>query len=95
MPRRKSIIHYKDKITATSFNNDNDNHESLGVHQEETLEVHASTHNFALSSAMLRCRGGPFTVRFLHSGIHSPTNTRLNRKTTIQYKFVLLSQRHV
>jgi len=39
MPRGKSIVHHEDKITVTSSNNDNDNHESLGVNQEETLEV--------------------------------------------------------
>jgi hypothetical protein len=39
MLRGKSIVHHEDKIIATSFNNDNDNHELLGVDQEETLEV--------------------------------------------------------
>jgi hypothetical protein len=78
MSRGKSIVHHEDKITATSSNNDNDNHESLGVDQEETLEVQASTHDFASSSAMSQCRGGPFTIGSLHSEIHSPTSIRLN-----------------
>ena len=52
MSRGKSIVHHEDKITATSSNNDNDNHELLGVDQEETLEVQASTHDFDSSSAM-------------------------------------------
>jgi hypothetical protein len=87
MPREKSIVHHENKITASFSNNDNDNHESLGVDQKETLEVQASTHDFALLSAMPQCRGGS-----LHSGIHSPTSTRPNKRTTFQCKFVLFSQ---
>jgi hypothetical protein len=90
MPREKSIIHHVNKITASSSNNDNDNHESLGVDKKETLEVQASTHDFASLSAMPQCKGGS-----LHSGIPSPACTRSNRRTTFQCKFVLVSQRRV
>ena len=49
---RKSITHRMDMITASSPSNNSNNHESLGVDQEQTLKTQAST----------TLRGGPFKV---------------------------------
>jgi hypothetical protein len=68
-------------ITASSSGSDNDNHKSLGTDQEET---YALTHDAALSSVMLQCRGGT-----LHNGIHSSTSIRHIGRMTFQCKFVL------
>jgi hypothetical protein len=39
MLRGKSIAHYEDKITTSSFSSDTDDHESLGADQEQTFEA--------------------------------------------------------
>lgn len=39
MPRRKFIARYEDKIIASSFNSDVDDHESLDANREQTLEA--------------------------------------------------------
>ena len=58
MPKGKSIERCEDMITTSSSNSDNDNHESLGADQKETLEAQASIHNVASSSVMPQRGGG-------------------------------------
>jgi hypothetical protein len=39
-------------IVVSSYNNDANNHKSLGVDQEQAFEAYASTYNAGLSSVM-------------------------------------------
>jgi hypothetical protein len=48
----KAIAHREDMIVVSSYNNDANNHKSLGVDQEQAFEAHASTYNAGLSSVM-------------------------------------------
>ena len=74
MFREKLIACLMNRIAASSFSNDSNDHELLGADQEQTPQTQASTHDMSSSSAILSGRGGT-----LHSGIHLPGGIKLRK----------------
>jgi hypothetical protein len=60
MSQGKSIARYNDMIAASSSRSDVDNHESLGVNQEQ---AHPSTHDVE-SSRGVHSQWNPFTHKY-------------------------------
>ena len=77
MLRKKSIARRMNRIVASSSSNDSNDHELLGVDQEQTPQTQASTHDTSSTSTILSGRGGSF-----HSEIHLPGSIKLSRRTT-------------